>query len=60
MGPILLGLARPAHILNPAVTARGIVNVSALAVVDAQLDAIGALQNAGTGRRPAPGLKQAG
>ncbi len=60
VGPILLGLARPAHILNQAVTARGIVNMSALAVVDAQLDAIGALQKAGTERRPASGLKQAG
>jgi malate dehydrogenase (oxaloacetate-decarboxylating)(NADP+) len=37
IGPILLGAALPAHILTPSVTARGIVNMSALAVVDAQV-----------------------
>jgi len=36
IGPILLGTAAPAHILTPSVTARGIVNMSAVAVVDAQ------------------------
>lgn len=36
VGPILLGTARPAHILTPSVTARGVVNMTALAVVDAQ------------------------
>ena len=36
VGPILLGMAAPAHILTPSVTARGIVNMSAVAVVDAQ------------------------
>ncbi len=36
IGPILIGTAQPAHILTNAVTARGIVNMSALAVVDAQ------------------------
>jgi malate dehydrogenase (oxaloacetate-decarboxylating)(NADP+) len=36
VGPILIGPARPAHILTPSVTARGIVNMSAVAVVDAQ------------------------
>jgi malate dehydrogenase (oxaloacetate-decarboxylating)(NADP+) len=36
VGPILIGPAKPAHILTPSVTARGIVNLSALAVVDAQ------------------------
>ncbi|HEY9211318.1 MAG TPA: NADP-dependent malic enzyme [Ancylobacter sp.] len=36
VGPILLGTARPAHILTPSVTARGIVNMTALAVVEAQ------------------------
>ena len=35
VGPILLGPAKPAHILTPSVTARGIVNVTALAVVEA-------------------------
>jgi malate dehydrogenase (oxaloacetate-decarboxylating)(NADP+) len=37
VGPILLGPALPVHILTPSVTARGIVNMSAIAVVDAQL-----------------------
>ena len=36
VGPILLGPAKPAHILTPSVTARGIVNVTAVAVVEAQ------------------------
>lgn len=36
VGPILLGMARPIHILTPSVTTRGIVNMTALAVVDAQ------------------------
>ena len=36
IGPILIGAARSAHILTPSVSARGIVNMTALAVVDAQ------------------------
>ncbi len=36
IGPMLLGVARPAHILTPSVTVRGIVNMTALCVVDAQ------------------------
>jgi malate dehydrogenase (oxaloacetate-decarboxylating)(NADP+) len=36
VGPILIGPAKPAHILTPSVTARGIVNVTAVAVVEAQ------------------------
>ncbi len=36
VGPILIGAARPAHILTPSVTARGVVNMTALSVVDAQ------------------------
>jgi malate dehydrogenase (oxaloacetate-decarboxylating)(NADP+) len=36
VGPMLLGSARPAHILSPSVTARGIVNMTAVAVADAQ------------------------
>ena len=35
VGPILLGTQKPAHILTPSVTSRGIVNMSALAVVEA-------------------------
>jgi len=40
VGPILVGPAAPAHILTPSVTARGIVNMSAVSVVDAQDRAI--------------------
>jgi malate dehydrogenase (oxaloacetate-decarboxylating)(NADP+) len=36
VGPILLGTAMPAHILPPSTTARGVVNMTALAVVEAQ------------------------
>ncbi|MCW2283006.1 malate dehydrogenase (oxaloacetate-decarboxylating)(NADP+) [Rhodoblastus acidophilus] len=36
VGPILLGAARPAHIITPSVTARGIVNMTAVVVAEAQ------------------------
>ena len=36
VGPILLGAAKPVHILTPSVTSRGVVNMSALACVEAQ------------------------
>jgi malate dehydrogenase (oxaloacetate-decarboxylating)(NADP+) len=36
VGPILIGAARPAHILTPSITARGIVNMTAIAAVEAQ------------------------
>jgi malate dehydrogenase (oxaloacetate-decarboxylating)(NADP+) len=36
IGPMLLGTARPAHVLTPSVTARGILNMTALCVVEAQ------------------------
>ncbi|MBA5606923.1 NADP-dependent malic enzyme [Duganella sp. FT3S] len=35
VGPILLGCARPVHILTPSATVRRIVNMTALCVVDA-------------------------
>jgi malate dehydrogenase (oxaloacetate-decarboxylating)(NADP+) len=35
VGPILLGTDKPAHILGPSVTSRGVVNMTALAVVEA-------------------------
>ena len=35
VGPILIGAAKPAHILTPSVTARGIVNMTAIAAVEA-------------------------
>ncbi|SER11660.1 malate dehydrogenase (oxaloacetate-decarboxylating)(NADP+) [Solimonas aquatica] len=37
IGPILLGAARPAHILTPSATVRRIVNMTAFAVVQAQV-----------------------
>ena len=37
IGPLLLGSARPAHVLTPAITTRGIVNMTALATVGAQI-----------------------
>jgi malate dehydrogenase (oxaloacetate-decarboxylating)(NADP+) len=36
IGPMLLGTALPAHVLTPSVTARGILNMTALAAVEAQ------------------------
>ncbi|MDP6806013.1 MAG: phosphate acyltransferase, partial [Rhodospirillales bacterium] len=40
VGSILLGAGAAAHVLTPAVSARGLVNMSALAVVDAQVHAL--------------------
>ena len=36
VGPILLGAARAVHIVTPSVTVRGLLNMAALAVVDAE------------------------
>ena len=36
VGPILIGTAKPAHILTPSVTARGIINMTAVSVAEAQ------------------------
>ena len=36
IGPILLGSAKPVHIVTPTATVRRIINMTALAVVDAQ------------------------
>ena len=33
VGPLLLGMSKPVHVLSPSATARGIVNVSALAAM---------------------------
>ncbi|VEJ45427.1 NADP-dependent malic enzyme [Bartonella vinsonii] len=35
VGPILIGASRPVHILTPSVTSRGVVNMTALAVLAA-------------------------
>ncbi|WP_049622234.1 NADP-dependent malic enzyme [Frateuria defendens] len=39
IGPILMGVDKPAHILTPASTVRRVVNMTAVAAVDAQLRA---------------------
>ena len=39
IGPILMGLDKPAHVLTPAATPRRVVNMTAIAAVDAQLRA---------------------
>ena len=36
---LLIGAARPVHILTPSTTARGVVNMTAVAVVEAQTNA---------------------
>ena len=36
VGPLLLGVAQPIHVMVPSVTARGIVNMTALAVAQAE------------------------
>jgi malate dehydrogenase (oxaloacetate-decarboxylating)(NADP+) len=35
VGPILLGMARPAHVLDESATVRGIINMTAICAVDA-------------------------
>jgi malate dehydrogenase (oxaloacetate-decarboxylating)(NADP+) len=37
IGPILMGLDQPAHILTPASTSRRVVNMTAIAAVEAQI-----------------------
>ena len=39
IGPILMGLDQPAHILTPASSSRRVVNMTAIAAVDAQIRA---------------------
>jgi malate dehydrogenase (oxaloacetate-decarboxylating)(NADP+) len=43
LGPILLGVAKPVHILTPSATVRRIVNMTALTVVDANMQKQAAL-----------------
>jgi malate dehydrogenase (oxaloacetate-decarboxylating)(NADP+) len=40
IGPILMGLDKPAHILTPASTPRRVVNMTAIAAVDAQIRSV--------------------
>jgi malate dehydrogenase (oxaloacetate-decarboxylating)(NADP+) len=44
VGPILVGAALPAHIVSTTITVRGMVNMTALAVVDAQVQQLAADQ----------------
>jgi malate dehydrogenase (oxaloacetate-decarboxylating)(NADP+) len=37
LGPILMGVAKPAHVLTPAATVRRVVNMTAIAAVEAQI-----------------------
>jgi malate dehydrogenase (oxaloacetate-decarboxylating)(NADP+) len=37
LGPILMGVSKPAHILTPAATVRRVVNMTAIAAVEAQI-----------------------
>lgn len=37
VGPLLQGVSKPAHILTPSVSSRGILNVTAIACVEAQV-----------------------
>ena len=48
IGPILIGTSKPAHVLTTGVTARGVVNMTALAVVDAGAGS-GAVEVGGVG-----------
>ncbi len=40
VGPLLLGLSAPAHVLHGSVTVRGVLNMTAVAVVEAQTRSI--------------------
>jgi malate dehydrogenase (oxaloacetate-decarboxylating)(NADP+) len=44
VGPILLGLNAPAHIVTPSVTVRGLVNMTAVAVSHAQVTGAASVQ----------------
>ncbi len=46
VGPILLGCRYPAHILTPSATVRRVLNMSAMAVVDAQVAGLGGVASA--------------
>jgi malate dehydrogenase (oxaloacetate-decarboxylating)(NADP+) len=37
LGPILMGVAKPAHVLTPAATVRRVINMTAIAAVEAQI-----------------------
>jgi len=39
IGPVLMGMAKPAHVLTPSATMRRVVNMTAIAAVEAQIRA---------------------
>jgi len=41
IGPMLMGAAQPAHVLTPTVSVRGLINMTAVAVAEAQAMAAG-------------------
>ncbi|MFI4968957.1 MAG: NADP-dependent malic enzyme [Lysobacterales bacterium] len=45
LGPILMGLSKPAHVLTPAATVRRVFNMTAIACVEAQIRAQAALRD---------------
>ena len=49
LGPILMGSAKPAHVLTPAATVRRVFNMTALACVEAQIREQAATRAAGIG-----------
>ncbi len=51
VGPILVGVDKSAHIVTPSITVRGLVNMTAVAVVDAQDHAAGAMPPGPLARR---------
>ncbi len=46
VGPMLIGMARPAHVVSNAITARGLVNMTAVTVAEAQALAAGQVPRA--------------
>ena len=51
VGPMLIGTAYPAHVVTPAITVRGLVNMTAISVVEAQVQAAGDVPTAPLLRR---------
>jgi malate dehydrogenase (oxaloacetate-decarboxylating)(NADP+) len=39
LGPVLMGMGKPAHVLTPSSTVRRVVNMTAIAAVEAQIRA---------------------
>ena len=56
IGPMLLGMSKPVHVVVPTVTARGIVNVSAVAAQEAQMLAAARASDATAQAAPAQAM----